>query len=97
MVPPPLIFFVVDPPQKMLNPKPELEEKKKLDPPIKFFLFMVMAILSASVKRFSVSHMQDFVSYFHGSGYAPFPLPGPVVSYLDYLACMIKRFLWADS
>ena len=34
--------------------------QKKLDPQIKFLLFMALVILSASVERFSVSSMQNF-------------------------------------
>ena len=36
------------------------KKKKKIDPPNKFFLVMAMLILSASVKRFSVSRMREF-------------------------------------
>ena len=36
----------------------------KIDPPIKFFLFIASVILSALVERFSVSRVQDFYSCF---------------------------------
>ena len=46
----------------MLDPlkKNSFEAQKNLDPPIKFFLFMAMVILSTLVERFSVSRIRDF-------------------------------------
>ena len=60
------------PPQKKMcdplhnnNKKQTKKKKRKKDTLIKFFLFMAMVVLSASVKRFSVSRMRDFPPLFH--------------------------------
>ena len=47
--------------KKLDRKEKETKETKNL-PPIKFFLFLAMMIVSASVKRFIVSRMRDFFS-----------------------------------
>ena len=38
--------------------------------------------------------MLPFLLYCHGPQFDPLPLPGIVVSYPDWLACMLHRHLW---
>ena len=46
---------------------------------------------------FSLQKWLTFFSYLHGLQFAPLPLPGPVVLYLDQMACVLERYLGLSS
>ena len=90
---PPTVFFST--PSKKIFWTP-LSEKSILIPSISFFLFMAMVILSASVKRFTVSHIRDFFLRMFFKGYPWSQIEFPVRLNVKFFKTLIWVFrdLW---